>query len=180
MKNKVTAAILAVFLGGIGVHRFYLGQTGLGIVYLIFFWTLIPSIIALIDFIVLLTMSDQDFDRKYNAVLVSSRQPTINIQNSVTGLHVGQGQPNHQAANVISTAPDGGAVTQPVAHSANVAPPVQVSSPGNEANDRMNQLERLFELKEKGVLSQEEFEEEKALLLSPRSRSTDPNDPFAT
>jgi TM2 domain-containing membrane protein YozV len=31
MKDKKTAAILALFLGGLGIHRFYLGQTVKGI-----------------------------------------------------------------------------------------------------------------------------------------------------
>ena len=31
-KNPTTAVLLALFLGGIGVHKFYLGQTGMGIV----------------------------------------------------------------------------------------------------------------------------------------------------
>ncbi|TJY66707.1 TM2 domain-containing protein [Sphingobacterium alkalisoli] len=30
MKDKTTAAVLAFFLGGIGVHRFYLGQNDIG------------------------------------------------------------------------------------------------------------------------------------------------------
>jgi TM2 domain-containing membrane protein YozV len=67
MKNKSTAAILAFFLGGIGMHRFYLNQTGLGFLYLIFCWTLIPCIIAFVDFIIFLTMSDESFNKKYNA-----------------------------------------------------------------------------------------------------------------
>lgn len=65
MKNKTTAAILAFFLGGLGVHRFYLGQAGLGLIYLIFCWTLIPSLIAFIDFIVFLTMDENIFNEKY-------------------------------------------------------------------------------------------------------------------
>lgn len=66
MKRKSTAAILAFLLGAIGVHRFYLGQTGLGIVYLLFCWTMIPSIVALVDFVLFLTMSDEAFNAKYN------------------------------------------------------------------------------------------------------------------
>ena len=66
MKNKMTAAILAFFLGGIGVHRFYLNQISLGFVYLIFCWTLIPSIIAFLDFIIFLTMDEGNFNKKYN------------------------------------------------------------------------------------------------------------------
>ncbi len=66
MKEKNVAGILALFLGGFGVHRFYLNQTGLGILYLIFFWTPIMWIIGLIDAIVFLSMSKEDFDYKYN------------------------------------------------------------------------------------------------------------------
>lgn len=64
-KNKLAAALLAFFLGCIGVHKFYLGQIGLGFIYLIFCWTLIPTIIAFIEFIIFLTMSDESFNRKY-------------------------------------------------------------------------------------------------------------------
>jgi TM2 domain-containing membrane protein YozV len=66
MKNKTTAAILAFFLGGLGIHRFYLGQTGYGFLYLIFCWTFIPAIIAFIDFIIFLTMDEHSFNLKYN------------------------------------------------------------------------------------------------------------------
>ncbi len=65
-KSRIAAALLAFFLGGIGVHRFYLGQVGLGFLYLLFCWTFIPSLVALIDFIIFLCMSDDTFDAKYN------------------------------------------------------------------------------------------------------------------
>ena len=66
MKNKTTAGIFALFFGGLGVHRFYLGQTGKGLLYLLFIWTFIPTIIAMIDGIIFLTQSEEAFDRKYN------------------------------------------------------------------------------------------------------------------
>jgi TM2 domain-containing membrane protein YozV len=72
MKSKTTAAILAFFLGGFGGHRFYLGQTGLGFLYLIFFWTFIPAIVAFIDFILFLTMSDEKFNEKYNSGMIAT------------------------------------------------------------------------------------------------------------
>ena len=65
-KSKGVAAVLAFFLGGLGVHKFYLGRGGQGILYLLFCWTFVPSFIALIDFIVLLCMGDREFDQKYN------------------------------------------------------------------------------------------------------------------
>lgn len=64
-KSKVAAALLAFFLGGFGAHKFYLGQVGMGILYLVFFWTFIPAIAAFVEFILLLTMSDEKFNRKF-------------------------------------------------------------------------------------------------------------------
>jgi TM2 domain-containing membrane protein YozV len=67
-KSKLAAGLLAVLLGGIGVHKFYLGRVGQGIVYLLFCWTFIPTIIGLIEGIIYLTMSDQAFVEKYGMV----------------------------------------------------------------------------------------------------------------
>lgn len=65
-KSKVTAALLALFLGGIGIHKFYLGRAGWGVVYLLLFWTFIPAIVAFVEAIVYLTMSDEAFYDKYS------------------------------------------------------------------------------------------------------------------
>lgn len=64
-KERITAALLAIFLGGVGAHKFYLGKTGSGILYLLFCWTLIPALIGLIEGLVYLSMSDQRFAEKY-------------------------------------------------------------------------------------------------------------------
>lgn len=64
MKDKNVAGIMALFLGMFGVHRFYLGQKGLGILYCCFFF--FSWFIALIDGILLLTMDQDRFDLKYN------------------------------------------------------------------------------------------------------------------
>ena len=66
MKDKNVAAIMALFLGGFGIHRFYLGQIGLGIFYCIFFWSPIPWILGLIDSIAFFSMDRDRFDIKYN------------------------------------------------------------------------------------------------------------------
>jgi TM2 domain-containing membrane protein YozV len=67
-KSRLAAALFAFFLGGFGAHKFYLGKAGMGVLYLIFCWTFIPAIVALIEFIVLLTMSDEAFSTKYGGV----------------------------------------------------------------------------------------------------------------
>lgn len=64
-KDKTTAGILAILLGGVGAHKFYLGKTGRGILYLVFCWTFIPSIIGLIEGITYLTKTDAEFQDKY-------------------------------------------------------------------------------------------------------------------
>lgn len=86
MKSKGTAILLCFFLGGFGAHKFYLGQTGAGVVYLLFCWTFIPAIIAFIEMIILICMSEQDFNAKYNswrqpqAVYAQQPQTVINVQ----------------------------------------------------------------------------------------------------
>jgi len=64
-KNRVTAGVLGILLGGFGIHKFYLGKIGWGIIYLVFFWTFIPTIIGLIEGIKYLAMSDAEFAAKY-------------------------------------------------------------------------------------------------------------------
>jgi len=64
-KSRVTAGVLALLLGFLGVHKFYLGQIGLGVLYLIFAWTFIPALIAFIEGILYLVMSDEEFARKH-------------------------------------------------------------------------------------------------------------------
>jgi len=66
MKDKNVAGILALFLGWLGIHRFYLGQGGLGVAYLIFSWTPVIWIISFIDAISFFVMDKEVFDRKYN------------------------------------------------------------------------------------------------------------------
>ncbi len=68
LKNKTTAAILAFFLGGLGVHKFYLGKAGQGIFYLLFCWTGVPAVIALIEAIILLSMNESVFISKFGGV----------------------------------------------------------------------------------------------------------------
>ena len=50
-------------IGGLELPN--LGSIGLGVVYLLFCWTFIPSVIALVEGIIYLTMSDAQFAEKY-------------------------------------------------------------------------------------------------------------------
>lgn len=104
MKDKNSAGLLAFFLGGLGVHRFYLRQTGLGFLYLLFCWTFIPTIVAIIDAIIFWTMDMSKFNDKYN----KGQMPVVNVA---------------------------------------------------------DELQKLSELKEKGILTEEEFLRRKAALL---------------
>ncbi|MBE6587100.1 MAG: TM2 domain-containing protein [Ruminococcaceae bacterium] len=69
VKNKMLAVILAFFLGSVGVHKFYLGQKLQGILYIAFVWTYIPILLALIDAILMLTMTDETFKQKFKCRL---------------------------------------------------------------------------------------------------------------
>ena len=64
-KERVLAVVLAVLLGGFGVHRFYLGHIGLGFLYLLFFWTFIPALVAFVEAIVWATMNEGDWQARY-------------------------------------------------------------------------------------------------------------------
>lgn len=79
MKNKTVTAILAMFFGFFGVHRFYLGQRALGVIYMVLsFFTImitaeegvplvmIPAVLALVDTILFFAMPKAEFDAKYN------------------------------------------------------------------------------------------------------------------
>jgi len=91
MKNKTTAGVLAILLGSIGIHKFYLGKGIQGLIYLIFCWTAIPAIIGLIEGIMYLTMSEAEFNLKYNHGLgvlqVAAAQPqniVVNVAQTAT------------------------------------------------------------------------------------------------
>jgi len=72
VKDKTVAVVLAFFVGGFGIHKFYLGNNVAGVLYLLFSWTLIPSLLAFFDFIGLLLMSEQVFQVQYNGGMLPS------------------------------------------------------------------------------------------------------------
>lgn len=75
-KDKMTAGLLAFFIGGLGVHRLYLGQWW-GLVYLFFWWTLIPSIVSVIEAIIFWSTAQETWDEKYGQVPKSGNTAII-------------------------------------------------------------------------------------------------------
>lgn len=72
MKTKTNAVLLAVFLGGLGIHKFYLGRNASGVLYLVFCWTFVPSFLALADAVAYLLMSRESFNDRYNWLRIST------------------------------------------------------------------------------------------------------------
>lgn len=70
-RDKVAAGLLGIFLGALGIHKFYLGYNKEGLIMLLV--TLLTcgaggavfEIIGLIEGIIYLTMTDEQFDATY-------------------------------------------------------------------------------------------------------------------
>ena len=65
-KSRITAGVLAILLGSFGAHKFYLGRWGWGIIYLLFSWTYIPTIVGLIEGVIYLFSSNESFASKHD------------------------------------------------------------------------------------------------------------------
>lgn len=63
--KKTTAAILAILLGSLGIHKFYLGYTTAGIIQILLSFCGIGGLIGLIEGIMYLTKSDEEFIETY-------------------------------------------------------------------------------------------------------------------
>ncbi len=65
-QKKIIAAILAIFLGGLGLHKFYLGYVVAGLIQLVLsFFFGIGGIIGLIEGIMYLVKTDDEFEAVY-------------------------------------------------------------------------------------------------------------------
>ena len=72
-KGRLAAGLLAIFLGGLGVHKFYLSYTGAGVAMLlisifgavILIGPILMGLCGLIEGIIYLMKSDEDFQRTY-------------------------------------------------------------------------------------------------------------------
>jgi TM2 domain-containing membrane protein YozV len=65
-KDKTVAGILGILLGWAGAHHWYLGNYLQAALYLVFFWTGIPSVLGLVEGIIYLTAPEDRFQRNYN------------------------------------------------------------------------------------------------------------------
>ncbi|MFM9067963.1 MAG: TM2 domain-containing protein [Planctomycetota bacterium] len=65
-KNKVVAGVLGILLGGLGIHHFYLGSTTAGIICIATCCVGVGGILGLVEGIMLLVMSDAEFEARYN------------------------------------------------------------------------------------------------------------------
>ncbi|NIQ96043.1 MAG: NINE protein [Desulfuromonadales bacterium] len=63
--NKVALLVITFFLGGLGGHKFYLRKYLQGVLYLLFCWTAIPSLIALVEFIIYCFKSEEQLQQQY-------------------------------------------------------------------------------------------------------------------
>ena len=136
MKDKTTAGVLALFLGGIGGHKFYLGQAGAGLIYLLFCWTCVPLFVAFFEAIGLLTMSQAVFDARFNGV-AEPRSVIVHVASPPAYTAPGYGAPGYGAPGY--------------------------GAPGR--GELASQIKALHELKVAGAISEEEFTAQKQRLM---------------
>jgi TM2 domain-containing membrane protein YozV len=115
-RDEVVGILLALFLGGFGIHHFYLRRTGLGILYLCFCWTGIPSLLGLIECFFM-----PGRVREYNAMQAAAIAASLGI--AVPGWGYGVNGPINVSGNI----PPAGAVpnseTSPVVGAPAYVPP---------------------------------------------------------
>lgn len=166
MKDKSTAAILALFMGGIGVHKFYLGRIGAGIAYLIFAFTFIPAILGLIDFFVLALMDQDEFNRRYNDRML---QPGVVVNMLPPPGYpppMGYPYPPPYPPPTVHPSHAHPGVMYPPQQPQQQQYPQQPPAPARSLDELAQQLERLNELRIAGLLTDEEFAQQKARLLA--------------
>ncbi len=119
-KDWIVTLLFSIFLGGLGIHRFYVGKIGTGILWLLTGGCL--GIGALVDIILIAT---ENFTDEHGLPVVQDSRK----------------YPNYAYSG---------------AYNATKAP----------REDVLDQLEKLAKLRDSGVISQEEFEQKKAILMA--------------
>ena len=75
-KNRNTALLLTLFLGGIGAHHYYMGKVGKGILYTLLCWTFIPAIVAFFELLFIRGRVDRYNER--NSMEIATRLKALN------------------------------------------------------------------------------------------------------
>ena len=63
-KNRGISVALALIVGGFGAHKFYHDKPGKGLLYMMFCWTGIPSIIAIVEAVKYIRMDEEEFHQR--------------------------------------------------------------------------------------------------------------------
>lgn len=58
--------LLSLFLGFVGIQEFYIGRTFLGVLAILFSWTCIPALVAIIEGVVCMFKGKDEFNKKFN------------------------------------------------------------------------------------------------------------------
>ena len=67
-RNYALAVALALIFGHFGIHKFYLGQFWVGLLYLLFAWTFIPTLLGIIEGVMWISMGEAEWHRRYDSV----------------------------------------------------------------------------------------------------------------
>lgn len=148
MKDKTVAALLALFLGGLGVHKFYLDRPGQGLIYLLFCWTFLPALISLFEGVYYLLMSTDEFNLAYNRRYLQGQQARLGASYAQPS-YGGQSYPQppvplHYTGQ--NQAPAGGGALDPTA--------------------ARRHLEELSEMRIAGLLTEDEYEEKRRAIIA--------------
>jgi TM2 domain-containing membrane protein YozV len=66
-KDKMVAGLLGIFLGGFGIHQFYLGSNVTGVIEIVLLpFCLLGAVLGLVEGIMILVMPQEEFDARYN------------------------------------------------------------------------------------------------------------------
>ena len=123
-KDWLVTLLFSIFLGGLGIHRFYVGKIGTGILWLLTAGCF--GIGALVDIIMIAT---ENFSDENNRLIVQDSRK-----------YAGSGYASGASAGASGTK--------------------------SSRDDVLDQIEKLAKLRDSGVISQEEFEQKKAILMS--------------
>jgi TM2 domain-containing membrane protein YozV len=65
MKSRSVSIGLALVFGGFGAHKIYLDKPGKGLLYMMFCWTGIPTLLGIVDAVKYIRMEDEEFQRRF-------------------------------------------------------------------------------------------------------------------